>query len=565
VGISLPGAAPEVVEFLDIVSRGSGGEWIGLSIPDGFRGVADRILRNEAKGSLAQVSEAILSSDTVLTSTLSIAPGTSEATLMFFKEGRSGSLRLSNPLGFEASSGDRTASSVVETPHVVIWRLIDPAPGEWKVDVRGAEGLVSAWHYAANKYGVVLSDLGAIPLNEPTPLVAYATSNREMVVLDSVTLVARITSPGGKTLSYELNDAGLLGDAVAGDGYFSATISPLTDYGRYSVEMELSWQKYSHTITSHASFRAQEFPTIEVSPLRTDGLESGTRTRVASLSIQLAGQAYALADNELSSSLISSADQPGTLEVLPRRILSDGRAWLYDIYFTPEGEGQHSLSFALSVEYAGRRHTFSPDQIVITSIAPAPASERVLFTIPAPRPVIVTSREPVPVARPIPTPQAAVPLAAAPLVTPPPRTIRAPSGFPWALVGIPSLALLALMAGVAYWLTRAYPYGYLYNDRDEPMVDFAKLRRRRVMSVFFKNWVFGRELGLPGLEGVSFRFFRKRIGLRTRHDSPTVRVNNQPVVGESAIHHRTWIGSHGKLYSFLISEPPRMEPGSADD
>ena len=227
---------------------------------------------------------------------------------------------------------------------------------------------------------------------------------------------------------------------------------------------------------------------------------------------------------------------------------------------------QHSLSFALSVEYAGRQHTFSPDQIVITSVAPAPLSERVLFTIPAAQPVIVTSRAPVPVqvARPIPTPQAAVPLAA-PLVTPPPRTIRPSSGFPWALVAIPSLALLALMVGVAYWLTRAYPYGYLYNDRDEPMLDFARLRRRRVMSVLFKNWVFGRELGLPGLEGVSFRFFRKRIGLRTRDDSPTVRVNNQPGVGESAIHHRTWIGSHGKLYSFLLSEPPRMEPGSADD
>jgi hypothetical protein len=567
VGIGLPGAAPEVVAFLDAVSTGSGGESVTLSVPDGFRAVTDRILRTEAKGSLSQISEALLSSDSVLTSTVSIAPGTSEATLMFFKAGPAGSLRLSNPLGFEASSGDRTASSVVETPHVVIWRLVDPAPGEWKIDIRGTEGLISAWHYAANKYGVALSNQGAIALNEPAPLVAYATSNREIAILDSVTLLAHITSPNGQTLSYELNDAGLLGDAVAGDGYFSATVSPLTDFGRYNVELELTWEQYAHTITSHASFRAQEFPTIEVSPVATDGLEEGARTMVASLSVQLAGQAYALAETELSIEMISTADEAGKLELVPKRILSDGRAWLYDVYFTPEGGGQHSVSFEMNIEYAGRQHTFSPDHMVITSVAaPPPITERVLFTIPAVQPVIVTTRppDPVQVVRPSPSSQD-VAAASTPLVTPPLRTIPASSGFPWVLLGIPSVALMLMMAGIVYWLTRAYPYGYLYNDKDEPILDFAGLERRRVMSVFFKNWVFGKELGLPGLEGVSFKFFRKRIGLKTRDDSPTVRVNNQPVVGESPIHHRTWIGSHGKLYSFLIAEPPRLEPGAADD
>ena len=94
------------------------------------------ILREQAKGSLSEIGSGVLSPSEVLTSTFSVAPGTREATLVFFKEGPYGSLRLSNPSGYEASAGDRTMSLVVETPFIVIWRLVDPRPGEWRVDLR---------------------------------------------------------------------------------------------------------------------------------------------------------------------------------------------------------------------------------------------------------------------------------------------------------------------------------------------------------------------------------------------------------------------------------------------
>ena len=112
-----------------------------------------------------------------------------------------------------------------------MWHLMDPDPGNWKVDIRGASGVVSAWSYAVNGLGVAMSDMGTIPLNEPTAIVAYATDQQGLTVLDSVSIVARITSPGGKVFAYDLNDDGVTGDAVASDGYYSTTISPLTEQG----------------------------------------------------------------------------------------------------------------------------------------------------------------------------------------------------------------------------------------------------------------------------------------------------------------------------------------------
>ena len=569
VGLSLPGAAPEIVEFLNTVSINSGGEFVPLSVPDGLTTLSSRILKDEAKGALAPISQTVLSSDSMLTSTVDIAPGTSETTLIFFKEDRFGSFRLSNPLGLEASIGDRSASSVVETPHVVIWRLTDPAAGDWKVDVRGVNGVVSAWRYGASKYGVSLNSPGSVSLNEPTSLVAYVTDNGDMITADGVSLVARITSPGGETVAYELNDAGTLGDATAMDGYFSAAVSPLTTPGEYTVELELSWQEFAHKITSHTMFRGQHFPRIVLTGLQTEELDSGARTKVASMQVQVGEQMYALPADQLLTSVVANDGQPGTVEVVPRRALSDGRAWLYDVYFTPEDGIQHSMSFELSIEYAGRQYTFMTEPLVVSSLAPEPVHEAPeTITIPAPPVVIVTVPAPLPPSRPelLPTSQPAKSTPSIPLTARPLRTFTTSSGQPWALYVVPGVLLVVLAAAAAFWITRARPYGYLYNDRGEPVVDFAGLHRRPLMRFVFKNSVFGKELGLPGLEGVSFKFFRRRIGLRTARDAPTVRVNNQPVVEESAIRDRTWIGAHGKLYSFLLSQLlPSPEPGTADD
>ena len=542
VGLALPGASPGVLGLMERISTDTGGETFELSVPDGFKGLADRILREDTKGALTRLNESEVTTSSVLTSTLSVAPGTYQATLLFFKEGLYGSLRLSNPEGLEASAGDRTASSVVETPHVVIWRLIDPVPGQWEVTVRGTEGLVSSWHYAVNSYGLGLVSLGAVPIDQPSTLVGYVLDGQDQVALDGVSLVATITSPNGASQVHELNDAGVSGDALAKDGYFSRTISPLLIEGDYTVELELSWPGIDHRISSEASFHAQAFPAIQVTLARTQDLRPGERAKVASIFVHVLGQPYAIAMDEFIPVLTSNAEEAGALIIKPQQLIEEGRAWLYDVFYTPQEGGLDTLIFQLSLEYSGRKYTYTTDSMVLSSLAPPS------MTLPVP---VVPS-----------APAALSP--AAPLSPTLPQLDT--SGTPWGLLAIPMVAVVALLIATIYWFTRSRPYGYLYDDRDELTVDFANLRRNPIMGLLFRNQVYGRELPVQGLEGVMFKFSQQSIDLRGHRATPTVRVNNQPLVGEATVRDRSWIGAHGKLYSFLMSPPkPQMAPGGGDD
>ena len=58
---------------------------------------------------------------------------------------------------------------------------------------------------------------------------------------------------------------------------------------------------------------------------------------------------------------------------------------------------------------------------------------------------------------------------------------------------------------------------------------------------------------MPGLEGVVFQFDGSRINIRSSHEHPTVRVNNQPLVDKTDLEDKSWIGTGGKLYTFLAN------------
>ena len=543
-GVSLPGASDEALEFLNGLSANSGGQTFQLSVSEGYRKIVEAILSQGAKGSLAQVGSGVLTPSELMTSVISVAPGTRETTLIFFKESPYGSLRLSNPSGFEVSAGDRTASQVMETPHVVVWKLIDPAPGNWRVDARGMEGLISAWENSSNKYGVVLRSTAPLPLNDTNTLVAHVSDGDRPAVLSGVRLVANITTPTGATTVHEMKDDGNDTDSVAGDGYFSVVLPPLLVEGEYNVELELSWLEYNHRISSNASFEARAFPTMEVETLAVKELEPGERVQVAKVSVHVQGGPFPVDADRLIATLASPDGQEAILELEPRRLFGDGPAWQYDVFFTPQDQSRHTLLFQLNMEYAGRPYSQISDSIVLSSFLPPPPIAQVLKPdTPAPR-APVDAR---PAARPMPLPA-------------PPEPSRAL----WPLLALAVLLLAGVAAAAFYLLPRTRPHGYIYNDLDEPLVDFSELKRNPVLGFLLKGWVRGRELSVPGLENVAFQFSRGRITLHGAKGQQTIRVNNQPLVEKATIQDKTWIGTGGRLYTFLLS-PTAMHGGAGAD
>ena len=543
-GVSLRGASRESLGLLQGLSGISGGSVFELSVSDGFQEMSDAILHKTSNGSLAPLGQRVLGPGDLLTSVVSVPPGTGQTTLLFFKESPWGSLFLSNPLGFQASPGDRTKSYVIETPNVVVWKIIDPVPGEWKFDARWMEGLISVWQYTSNKYVPVLKSTASVPLGQPAPLVAYVKDGDRIAPLEGVRMFIEITTPEGVGMLQEMKDDGLDVDAKAGDGYFTTVLSPLRNQGQHRVQLELSWPDLDHTISSETSLEVRAFPAIEIIDARLDGLPLDERTMVAKVFVHVLGEPYPISPEQLTIAQSSASGQAGVVELVPKRLFGEGPAWEYDLFLTPREHGPYTMLPRLDIEYAGRRYSHAPGSIVAAT-EPPPAAVVAPVMVEAP---------------------AATQIEQTPAAAPAPQLAMTGGGqaqqreVPWLLVAVPALLLISIVAAAVYLLTRTKPYGYLYSN-DEPLVDFAKVKRNPVLGFLFRGTVSGGELKVPGLEEVVFYFSGNRIKLRSFGKQPSVRVDNEPLTGEAAVQDRTWIGTGGKLYTYVLSPSP--EPGAA--
>ena len=563
VSIALPGSSTYAKDFTRTVSGGTGGDIFPLSTPEELKVIADSILSVDAKGSLFEIGQDELAPNDVFTASLEIAPSTTESSLVFFKQGSAGSLSLQNPSGVEASEGDRALSNVVETAHVVIWTLIDPVPGEWTVDVRGGDGFISAWHYPKNKLDLSLVSYDTIPFDQSTEFVAYVADGHERVHVPDGEMRATIIDSEGKTFTYELNDNGELGDAVPGDAYYSTTVPPLGSEGEYTIDLELHWPQHEHRISTQKSVMAQAFPVLDVNIEHAEALVPGDRVIIGSAEVKVNGQPYAIPTSVLSAD-ISSESGESVIELIPQELLNTGHAWAFDIVFTPGSKEFHTVLFQLNMQYAARDYNFTTDSAVLSSFAAR--------AVPQPQQRVITQVEYVDRIVEVPV-EVEVPV---PVEVEPPAPEEA-TDFPVmiaiiATAGVVSIIILTAIIYAAYGLTRSKPYGYLYNDEGELLVDFSTIERSFMTLVTRKNLVLGEELGIPELTGLSFYYNDGEVDIRSTQTEPSIRINNRPLIDgqETRSLRQSWIGTQGKLFSLHLTKPeessePFTAPAVGDD
>ena len=557
-----PGTNSALVSDLNKISLNSGGESFALTVPEGIEEFMDRSLRMKSKGALNHVGQANLSDNPVFEVDLNIVPSTRWANVVFVREDPQTSFRIMNPDGLESSYGDRTSSSVIELPHMVIWQVTDPAQGNWKAEARGGRGVVSANLHLTNRYTVKLQDMGAVPVDHPETLIVAAVLDRGELVSPDATVEARVIGPSGDSIVHELNDAGLEGDSIPVDGYFSLTLPPLKEEGRYDVELRLSWPDVDHSIISLAEFEAQHFPTIEVTPIMVEGLKPGVTEKIASVFVNINGQPYTALADEVTVSVSGGDDTPaGEVTKIPHEIITLGKSYGFDIYYTPPTEIRSSVLFGLNVEYAGRQYIYSTDSMVVSSL-PVSASAG---QSPAP----ITAPIPAPAAAPAPAPAPAPP--AAPPVAPPPQVEDSQASIPMEAIIIALAAIgIAALGVILYWLTRPTPFGCIYTEEGELLVDFSAIARRPMDNIMKRSRIDGDELDLPGFNGVSFVFGSDMATMVSIRVLPnTVRVNNQPVTDTMPIHDNSLIGASGRIYFFRYispeSAPESGNVGTGDD
>ena len=455
----------------------------------------------------------------VFSGSLDVPPGTSATTFVFFKDDPSGSFRLTDPSGVEAVAGSTTGFNVIKTPHVVVWRLSNPQAGSWRVDASGLNGALSVGHYSSNRFTIKIASASPMPAGEPNTLVAYVSEGSGPVLLNDVSLIAQLTLGDGSTVAYNMTDTGLGGDAVANDGYYSTILPALGAEGEYAIEMSLIWPQFGHRVSTQTALVTRSFPSIEVRPLPLAELQSGQRTKIATLFLNVNGEPYLIDVEQLSGHVGSTASSDAVLQFEAQSLSSEGKAWLFDVYIVPDGAGRHNVTFEMDLNYAGTSYTHMSQSMVITSLAP---------------------------------PVAAVDLTLNPAALPFMDSLVVPG---WVIVLIPSLLIVLVGGSFLSFVLRTKPRGFLYNDNGDMVADFSKVNRHPVMNYLFRNIIFGKELKIQGFEKVTFTFNSNRVKVHSRDPQPGVRVNNEPLSARANVYHKSWIGARGKLYSFLFSKP----------
>ena len=538
--ITTENSSVSMIAVLDRVSSNTGSRSFLLNPTGGLKEISDYLMSMNSLGTLIESGNGNLAVSDALKTKVNVAPGTQDLTLVFFKNDSSGSLRLNNPDGIDASAGDRTSSRVLETPYAVIWELEDPAPGTWSVDAKGIDGVVSSWYFATNKYRLNLINDKIIPTDEPVTITAYVTDDGIMITpgVDAV-MQATVTGPTGNEVVYNLNDTGSEGDVIAGDGYYSTSI-PLSDVsGVYKVVLNLGWSGLDNTLTESREFKTQPFPTLEVTTLNTTQLYPGQTSVVANVLVNVAGEAVAVAPDSITLGSSNEGSNSGILELAPRELTQDGRAWMYDVLFTPSKDGITSLVMSLDINYAGRMHKYVADTLTLNAIKlpvvpPAPYENNVVSNI-VPAPVQAES--------------------------------NATFQMPVELIGIPIAVIALLLAVTLYQKSLTRPFGILSNETSNTLVDFTNLKRSKIKSIFTPSVVHGSETGISELDGITFRFNGDRVEMYSVSVSPTVRVDNQPIVGQVVLKDRTWIGTRGRLFNFVtgVNNDPSPESTFGDD
>lgn len=534
--ITTPGVNPELASELDEVALDTGGRSFSLTVPDGFWTLADDTLRREGKGLLTKLGDTVLAGSS-FTFQADVVPGTERLDLLFFREESLTSFRLTNPDGRETTAGDRTSSSREDLPSVVIWEIVDPAPGAWFMEARAASGRLSGNMFIVNRYRIQLQPHPTVPVGEPHTIVAAVMDGDERISIDA-NVLATVTQPNGSPIQLTLTDDGTGEDANAGDGFFSA-ILPVDFAGAYDVELRLFWDDIGYEITSLSSFQAQDFPQLVVLEAMDDSeiINPGTRTKIATIEVTVAGIQFPTSPDELSAAVVTNRGPQGEVELAPKHVIAGGKAREFDVYYTPADESRATITVRLATTYGGNEFMQTTDPVVVSSILPRPTA-----VPPTPAPTAA----PVATTVPHPTP------------TPPPPDTRPQTA---ALIVAAALAIIVI-GSLIYWMSRPTPFGYIYTEEGQLAASFRDLRRAAGANIFSRSVVTGEELGVPDLEGVVFEFRgRGEIAITNSAESEhDVRLNNQPVTEATQVFDNSLIGTLGRLYVFRIARQEEAEP-----
>ena len=509
-GISLKDADESITILFDrYAEKTLSGKFI-FSLPNMIKMFSEVISQDFwSSGQLINIDNLNITEKQIYNSEILVAPGTNEINLFFYKNKPGGSFRLKNPSGMQTSAGDRTESSVTETPYAIVWQIKNPTPGKWSVEINNFEGEIEAFSQSSYEYQIELLNLNNInAINDPLSLIAFISDQEDLMVKlgTEVSIQLSIIDPNGIETFYQMNDDGLKSDATKNDGYYSLEIPKINSLGIHKISLQMTWKGYeSSSLISNYEFESIFFPKINFEKLNISSINIGSETNLGTLYISVGSTPYPVNQNSINTKILTNSNQISeSFNLIPRRSSTDGKSAMYDIIYTPQEIGKSMITFSMNIDYAGRIYEVPAQNFEIEIIE-------------------------------IPTTFSTLTIAIIVLAV------------------LISLLALIVFGAIIYRNFQTHPYGHLKDEKDDLIVSFGMIKKTLIQQILHRDKIVGSEIELQELAGITLRFKGNLVKIEVSEDSPTIRIDSQPIINSSSLEDGDWIGTSGRLFQFVTN------------
>ena len=508
--VTLPLTEPVLRELMSGLASGSSGVFYDTGTATGI----STLFENYSQLTLANAMDVEMHDNSAAIVNLDIAPHTSEFTSVFVRQHESVDVAVFSPNGTRAAA-EMENVDIRTTPSAVIVKIASPVPGNWTLQGIGPASKLVASVDIDNPLELRLIEQPPLPVGEAAVIEAAAFNGESAQLLSGAEITATISKASGTTEVVALNDEGVNGDRLASDGIYSVQLSAPKSQGINHVDLQLSWTDYAAILRSDTAFRSESFPVINLTEVKDVETPAGKYATVARVQVLVGDYPYLTSPGDISAVMTGEGGKFDAI-ILPVDEPEPGQAWEFDIAAIIPESGAYEVEVMLDSVFEGR--PFTRTAPIATSTATIVIEPDTILGVPV-----------------------------------------------WAFAALG--AVLVLIAGFAIWVARkTAPFGYVVDDADRIVVDFARINRSFVKRLFSRNVVSAFELPDLPFAGGSFKFNGSDVTLIHKRaiGDPSMRVNSRPVGPEVELGENVWLGVGGRLLTFQLQSRRVVEDANED-
>jgi hypothetical protein len=527
--VMLPSTTNEARGFLSSIVERTSGRWDDTGTLLGLDMFVNNVL--EMDGDL--VLDLALQSGNTAVQAIEVAPESTRLSVGMVRNSTNASLDLFDPHGVQLGVASNLATFIT-TPNLVVATIDRPEPGTWSLRATGDGFPVLASVDVRSPLELRLVDQPPLQAGLQAVLMAEATVDGVARRLPGSVVTATITSPEGTSAVYRLIDNGEGGDALFGDGIYSVVFDASGDQGFSEVILELGWDEYGASVKAIDSFQTEVFPTLQVEPSEGGPVEAGFEIAVGTIKVTVGEYPHPVLPVAITAIITGPTGESVTGSLRLIDALEDGTGWKFEVIATPSESGTQTVTAELNAEYVGRSFNTS-----------GPIAQ-----------TVVTVNYPVAVSLPV-------------------ETEESESSLLLPIIGGVLIGLLILSGVVLFVISRkqVMPYGYIYDDRQELVLDLSSVRRGGIKGMVSKGVISMTDA--PDLPVPGAMLIFKKTGLELHYDNSdgvTMRLDGRPAERIVQLRDGSRIGYAGRLFEYTTTrrkarpvkpvEPPSPEPST---